>query len=117
MAAIGGIMITFLVLGITGIVDARAAIPLLFLQFLGLVVAGYVAGRLAGRDRILHGSLASMLVYLVSSAIGLAISGSTASVLVLLFSGAVAAVLGSAGGALAEWPLNKHEESKQEESD
>jgi hypothetical protein len=103
MAALGGAMVLFLVLGIVGVIRHANSVPILFLQFLTLVAAGYVAGRLAGGDRVVHGSLAAVAVFGLTSLIGLAIAGGGTSLLVLVFSGVVAAVLGSAGGALAEW--------------
>jgi hypothetical protein len=103
MAALGGAMVLFLLLGIAGIIRDANSLLLLFLQFLALVAAGYVAGRLAGRDRVVHGSLAALAVFGVTSLIGLAVAGGGTSLVALLFSGVVAAVLGSAGGAFAEW--------------
>jgi hypothetical protein len=103
MAAVGTAMALFLVLGIVGVVRDANSLTLLFLQLLALVAAGYVAGRLAGGDRVINGSLAALAVFGVTSLIGLAIAGGGVSLVALLFSGVVAAVLGSAGGALAEW--------------
>jgi putative membrane protein (TIGR04086 family) len=96
-------MIAFLVLGITGVVDSPSdAVPLIFLQFLGLLTAGYVAGRLAGRDRVVHGGFAGLAVFAVATVITLAAGSDSASPLVVAFTGVLAAVLGSAGGALAQ---------------
>jgi len=103
MAALGGAMVVFLVLGVLGLVEDRNSIALLFLQFLALVVAGYVAGRLAGVARVIHGSLAAIAVFGLTSLIGLAASGGGTSLFILASSGTVAAVLGAAGAALAEW--------------
>jgi hypothetical protein len=103
MAALGGAMALFLLLGVVGIIDDANSVPLFFLQFLALVAAGYVAGRLAGYRRVIHGGLAALAVFGITSLIALAVVGGGTSFFVLLFSGVVAAVLGSAGGALAEW--------------
>jgi len=103
MTGLAGALLLFLIMGITGIVDSAAdAIPLLFLQFLGLVGAGYVAARLAGRDHVLHGGYAGLLVFVVATGITLAADPDSASLLVIGFTGLVALVLGSAGGALAK---------------
>ena len=104
MAALGLIMVTFLLLSITGLVDSPLAIGLLFLQLLGLVVAGYVSGRLSGESRVVHGSLAALSVSLVTSTIALA-AGAAPGLGVLFFGIALAAVLGSVGGAVAEWQI------------
>lgn len=96
-------MALFLLLGMVGIIENANSVPLLFLQFLALVGAGYVSGRLAGFRRVFHGGLAALVVFGLTSLIALAVVGGGTSFLALLFSGVVAAVLGSAGGALAEW--------------
>jgi putative membrane protein (TIGR04086 family) len=108
MAGLGLALALFLVLGITGVIDAdNAAIPLAFLQFLAQFAAGYLAGRLAGRDGVLHGSLAAIAVYLVGSTLALAAApDSVGSVSVILFA-VVAAVVGSAGGLLGEVRLRR----------
>jgi putative membrane protein (TIGR04086 family) len=104
MAGLAGALLLFLIMGITGIVESAAdAIPLLFLEFLGLVGAGFVAGRLAGRDHVLHGGYAGLVLFVVATGIALAADPDSASLLVIGFTGLLALVLGSAGGALARW--------------
>lgn len=95
-------MIVFLGLGITGVVkSADDAVPLLFLEFLGIVAAGYVAARLAARDHVLHGGLAGLALFVIATGIALAADPASINILVIAFTGLVASVLGSAGGALA----------------
>ena len=102
LAGLATAMLAFLVLGIIGVVESPAdLVPLLFLQFLGLVVAGYIAGRLAGRDRVRHGGYAGLALFAVSSALALATDPGSGNVFVIAFTGVLAVVLGSAGGALA----------------
>lgn len=103
MAGLGLALAVFLVLGMSGVIDAdTSAVPLAFLQFTAQFTAGYLAGRLAGRDGVLHGSLAAITVYLVGSTLALAAApGSVGSVSVILFA-VVAAILGSAGGLLSD---------------
>jgi hypothetical protein len=94
-------LIAFIVLGVSGIVSGGGGeIILLFLQFLSLVAAGYVAGRLSSHAEV-HGGLAGLLTAAVSSAIVLATTQVSITALVTLT--VVAAVLGSAGGVLARW--------------
>lgn len=102
LTGLAGALLLFLIMGITGVVDSPSdAVPLLFLQFLGLLLAGYVAGRLSHRDRVLQGGYAGLLLFAVATGITLAGDPGSASLIVLLFTGALALVLGSAGGALA----------------
>ena len=102
MSGLAGALLLFLVMGIAGLVDSASdTVPLLFLQILGLVGAGYVAGRLAGRDRELHGGYAGLLLFAVATGITLAANPDSVSVIVIAFTGFLALVLGSVGGALA----------------
>lgn len=101
MAGLVVALLSFIFLGISGIVTTdRGEIFLLFLQFLALVVAGYVAGRLSDAPEI-HGGLAGLLAALVSGLVSLTSTDvPTAGIITLTV---VAAVLGSAGGVLARW--------------
>lgn len=102
MTGLAGALLVFLVLGITGVVESRDdTIALIFLQFLGLVLAGFVAGRLARRDRALHGGYAGLSLFAVATALTLATSPGSASPFVIGFTGVLALVLGTAGGVLA----------------
>lgn len=103
MTGLGVALAVFLLLGMTGIVtEDNAAIPVAFLQFLAQFGAGYVAGRLAGRDGVLHGSFSAMAMYLVGSTLTLAAAPDTVGTGALILFAVVAAVLGSAGGLLAD---------------
>ncbi len=104
IGAMAGLVIalfSFIVLGVTGLVArGRGEVFLLFLQFLALVVAGYVAGRLSDSP-VVHGGLAGLLAALVSGLISL--STTRVPLAAILTLTVVAAVLGSAGGVLARW--------------
>jgi hypothetical protein len=101
MAGVVVALLSFIFLGISGIVTAdRGEIFLLFLQFLALVVAGYVAGRLSDSAEV-HGGLAGLLAALVSGLISLTRTDVPVAGIVTLT--VVAAALGSAGGVLARW--------------
>jgi hypothetical protein len=101
MAGLVIALFSFIVLGVTGLVArGRGEVFLLFLQFLALVVAGYVAGRLSDSP-VVHGGLAGLLAALVSGLISL--STTRVPLAAILTLTVVAAVLGSAGGVLARW--------------
>ena len=101
MAGLVVALLSFIFLGITGIVSPeRGEIILLFLEFLALVVAGYVAGRLSDSPEI-HGGLAGLGAALVTGLISLTSTNVPVTALVTLT--VVAAALGSAGGVLARW--------------
>ena len=103
MAGLGVTLALFLLLGILGLVDRVVSVPVLVLQFFGLVLAGFVAGTVAGRARVLTGGLAGIAVFAVAGLIAMAGSGAPASPIVLAFSAALGALLGSVGGTVAEW--------------
>ena len=103
MTGLGAALVAFVILGITGIVDSsNAAIPVAFLQFLAQLLAGYVAARLAGRDAVIHGSFAALLLYLVGSTITLAAAPDAVGLVTLALFAVVAAVVGAAGGLLGD---------------
>lgn len=94
-------LLAFIILGVSGIVAPdRGEVFLLFIQFLSLVVAGYVAGRLSDTAE-LHGGLAALLSALVSGLISLTSTQVPLAGIITLT--LLAAVLGSAGGVLARW--------------
>ncbi len=94
-------LLSFIFLGIAGVVSPdRGEVFLLFLEFLALVVAGYVAGRLSDSAE-LHGGLAGLLTAFVTGLVSL--SSTRVPVLGLVTLAIVAAALGSAGGVLARW--------------
>jgi hypothetical protein len=103
MAGLGGGLIVFLLLALLGVIGPDVnSIALIFLQFLSLVVAGYVAGRFTSPNPILNGGMAGLALFLVIAAISIAASARL-NPFELTFLGLVAAVLGSSGGALADW--------------
>ncbi|MDJ0498428.1 MAG: hypothetical protein QNJ89_11400 [Acidimicrobiia bacterium] len=111
MAGLVVALLSFIFLGITGVVSPdRGEIVLLFLEFLALVVAGYVAGRLSDAPE-LHGGLAGLAAALVTGLISLTSTRVPVTALVTL--AVVAAALGSAGGVLARWQKDKTEESSE----
>jgi hypothetical protein len=101
MAGLVLALLAFIFLGVTGLVSpGRGDIFLLFNQFLSLVVAGYVGGRLSDWPEV-HGGLSALLCALISGLISL--SSSDAGLPGIITLTVVAAVLGSAGGVLARW--------------
>ena len=98
----GALNYMFLVLAATGEVEGTGQQAILiFVQFGALFLAGYVAGRL-GVMPVLDGGMAGMLVFVITVAISVA-GGASLGVGALLFLGITAAVLGSAGGILAQF--------------
>ena len=71
----------------------------IFTQFMGQLVAGAVAGRLAPPHELHHGSQAGLMLFAVTTALTLAAGGSP-SVATIFFSALVALVIGAAGGVL-----------------
>ncbi|MEA2001277.1 MAG: hypothetical protein U9N84_05245 [Actinomycetota bacterium] len=105
MAGLVVALFSFIVLGVTGLVArGRGDVFLLFLQFLALIVAGYVAGRLSESAEV-HGGLAGLLAALVSGLISLSTNRVPLAGIITLT--VIAAVLGSAGGLLARWQREK----------
>ncbi|MDJ0923776.1 MAG: hypothetical protein QNJ77_04365 [Acidimicrobiia bacterium] len=101
MAGLVTALLSFIFLGITGLVSPeRGEIFLLFLEFLALVVAGYVAGRLSDAAEI-HGGLAGLVTAFVTGLISL--TSNRVSIGAIITLTLIAAVLGSAGGVLARW--------------
>jgi hypothetical protein len=94
-------LLTFIFLGVTGLIaPGRGDVFLLFNQFLSLVVAGYVGGRLSDSPE-LHGGLSALVGALISGLISL--SNTDAGLPGIITLTVVAAVLGTAGGVLARW--------------
>jgi putative membrane protein (TIGR04086 family) len=85
-----------------GRVDADDAGTLLVLGYLSYLLAGYLAGRFAGRNGALHGGFAGLGLFVVTAMLAIA-AGTDPALLTVTFSLLVAAVIGSAGGALADW--------------
>ena len=93
-----GALLVFLVLGIAGLQnDLRGQSILIFLLYAAFLVAGYVAGRFAKDNQILHGGIAAMTLF------ALQVIVSRADVVAVLFGGVTATIIGSAGGALGQW--------------
>ncbi len=103
MAGLGVGLATFIVLGLTGVIgpEGEGDAALIFVQYLALFIAGYVAGRLSHQSSVVDGGLAALTVYVVTATIGVAGGGDPGAGALLLF-GIIAAVLGSAGGVLAD---------------
>lgn len=100
MSGLGLSLVVFVALGLTIGINGVTQI---LLQYASLLVAGFIAGRFSSRERVLHGSIAALLLFVVAAAISLAATDPAPGVLTLGVFGVVAALLGSAGGALAEW--------------
>ncbi len=103
MSGLGLALFVFLVLAATGAIDGgQQQAILVFVQFLALFAAGYVAGRISTATAPLDGGLAGLLVYVVTVAISVA-GGSSVAIGPLVLLGVTAAILGSAGGVLAQF--------------
>lgn len=103
MAGLGLALAVFLILAASGVVSGTGEQAILvFVQFTALFVAGFVAGRLSRGAPPLDGGMAGLLVYLITVAISVA-GGASLGLLTLVFLGVTAAVLGSAGGVLAQF--------------
>ncbi len=101
MAGLVVALLAYIFLGVTGLIaPGRGDIILLFIQFLSLVIAGYVGGRLSDAPEV-HGGLAALLGALISGLIS--ITGGDVAIAGLITLTVVAVVLGSAGGVLARW--------------
>jgi len=112
MAGLVVALLAFIFLGISGAVaPGRGEILLLFIQFLSLVVAGYVAGRLSDASEI-HGGLAALLSAFLSGLIS--ITSSTVPLAGIITLTVVAVVLGSGGGVLARWQRAAAEQPAQQ---
>ena len=100
---LGASLVAFVILGIVGAIDASSdSIPLLLVIYSAQLLSGYIAGRYAGENRGLHGGLAALALFAISAALAVA-AGTEPSVLTIVFSLTVAAIIGTAGGALADW--------------
>ena len=100
-AGLGATAVIALVLFVAGLrpsTDAEGA-AFIFTQFLGQLLAGTVAGRLAPPQEIYHGSQAGLMLFGVTTALTLAAGGSP-SVATIFFGAVVALVIGAAGGVL-----------------
>lgn len=101
MAGLVVALLAFILLGVTGLIGPGVGdLILLFIQFLSLVIAGYVGGRLSSAPE-LHGGLAALLGALISGLIS--ISRSDIGFVAIATLTVIAVVLGSAGGVLARW--------------
>ena len=101
MAGLVVALLAFIFLGVSGLVSPGSGdVVLLFIQFLSLVIAGYVGGRLSDTPEI-HGSLAALLAALITGLISITNRG--VSIVGIVSLTVIAAVLGSAGGVLARW--------------
>jgi hypothetical protein len=99
MAGLGAGLALFIVFGIVGLTQT---VVLVFLQFLTLMIAGFVAGRFAHGPAAVDGSLAGLLAFLVMGSVAIAGTSNGPSPIELAILGLVAAVLGAAGGVLAD---------------
>lgn len=87
--------------------ETGAGIAFILLQFSGQLIAGFLAGRVAGAPEILHGSLAALLAFTVAAAVALA-GGSDLGLFSTLFGAIVSMVIGAAGGVLAAATRPEH---------
>ena len=81
--------------------DAHSGgIAFIFIQFVGLFVAGIVAGRFSHPTEFQAGSLAALGLFLVTSVLTM-VTGGEPAVATIVFGAVVAFILGAAGGVLA----------------
>ena len=92
--------VPLVVLGVADTDSAGGQAVLILVGLAAQLLAGFVAGRLAGRAEPINGGMAALSLFLVVALISLA-AGADPPLATLAFSGAVALVLGSAGGVLA----------------
>ncbi len=93
----------FVVLGLAGLIeDDGESVALLLLIYAAQLLAGYVAGRYAVANGALHGGLAALALFFLTALFAVA-AGTEPTLVTIVFSLFVAAVIGSAGGALANW--------------
>jgi hypothetical protein len=97
---LAGVILALPVVAVTGAGGLGGQAVLILAGFVAQGIAGYVAGRFAAADEILHGGLAALSIYLVAAAVSIA-SGSDPAAITLLAGGLIALVLGSAAGVLA----------------
>ncbi len=109
MTGLAGALLVFVVLGIAGLDnDLRGQSILIFLTYAAFMVAGFVAGRFSHQAHVLNGGLAAMVLF----ALQVVVSGATTVTIVL--GSVVAAVIGSAGGALGQWVLERRDGGSQD---
>lgn len=75
---------------------------LIFAQYLTQFVTGFLSARMALHEPLLHGAIAALLLFFVATMLTLALDTARPSAWFIAFSAMVAAILGSAGGSLAE---------------
>ncbi len=109
LTGLAGALLVFVVLGIAGLDnDLRGQSILIFLTYAAFMVAGFVAGRFSHQAHVLNGGLAAMVLF----ALQVVVSGATTVTIVL--GSVVAAVIGSAGGALGQWVLERRDGGSQD---
>lgn len=92
----------FLILGISGVINSAQSGALFLVVYTSQLLAGFVTGRFTAQAPAFHGGLAALLLFVVTSSFALA-AGADPTFATVVTSVIVAAVIGSAGGALAEW--------------
>ncbi len=103
MAGLGLALLAALFLVGTGLADYFVGAALLiFLQYSSQVGAGYLAGRLASSNRVLHGGMAGIALAALGAVVGMSFNSTDSRLGLIILGLVIAAVSGSAGGALAE---------------
>lgn len=101
MAGTGaGLALLAVVSGLSSSVGSIAV--LIFAQYLIQFATGFLSAHFAVQEPLLHGAAASLLLFAVATVLALALDASRPSMWFIAFSALVAAILGSAGGSLAE---------------
>lgn len=101
MAAIGLSLVAFIAVSIAGLDGNAGAIVLLLIQYVSLLVGGYVAGRLTRSNAELTGGMTGVSVFAFTSLLN-ALGGTDTVVPLLLLLGVIAAIVGTAGAVLAK---------------
>ena len=95
-----GLALLAVVSGVTSTVGSVAV--LIFAQYLIQFATGFLSAHFAVNEPLLHGAAASLLLFAVATVLTLALDASRPGMWFIAFSALVAAILGSAGGSLAE---------------
>lgn len=95
-----GLALLAILSGLSGSVGSLAL--LIFAQYFIQFGTGFLSAHFAVEEPLLHGAAASLLLFAVATVLTLALDASRPSMWFIAFSALVAAILGSAGGSLAE---------------
>ncbi len=102
LGAAAGIAVSLVAnLGLWLVTDPPPPLPAILIHLSATVFAGFVAGRLAHAGPAMDGGMAGLLIFFFAGVVSI-LGGAAVTMLELVMLGVVAAVLGSAGGVLAD---------------